>query len=390
MAKPRLNVWTLGHARHGKTTLTDALVARQAHRNGLPRHTGYLDPTSGKRSRIPLGSYGEVEYETATRHYGHIDGTSIYDYRSRLLLRGGDGAILVVAADEGVKAQTREHVRLARWAGISRFIVFVSKVDLQPDRDLLEVTEWEVRELLCQHDYPGDDVPIIRGNAFAVGTTAGKEDTAARCIDELLAALDDYLRLPELQNHKPFRMAVEAVMEVPGRGPVVVGRPEQGTIRVGEAVEVVGLRPAPRLATITAIEAFNKPLEFADSNLSVGILLAGVMRSDLERGMVLATPGSIRAVTRFEAAVYVLRPEEGGRQTPFFSGYRPQVCIHGVDMGGAITLRGGTDVGVPGEVVEVSIELYADMPLALEVGSRFALREGSRTVGVGTVTRLLA
>jgi elongation factor Tu len=318
MAKPHVNVWALGHAGHGKTTLTAALRARQAYRNNLPAFPTVHENTPTRSARVSLGPPTCVEYES----------------------------------------------------------------------DLLDLVEWEVRELLCQHDYPGDDVPFIRGNPRAVYETAGRDDNAARCIDELLGAMEEYLLVAERERNKPVRMTVEGALSIPDRGPAAHGRIEQGLLRPGEEIEIVGLRPVVQRARVVAIEAYQRELEVADPGLGVGVLLAEVTRADLERGMVLAAPGSIRAYTRFEAVVYVLRPEEGGRQSAFFSEYRPQFQFHGIDLGGRITLR-GTDVGVPGEVVEITVELYAGLPVAMEVGSRFAIREGNRTVGVGTVTRLL-
>jgi elongation factor Tu len=397
MTTPLLRIGTLGDYYHGKSSLAFAIVARQRHLGRYVHHVTAPEilrqPPVHRDNRDAPGfhriyQFQESIYETSTRRYVHLDDIGQEGHIKSLLTDAGreHGAILVVAGNLGLTAPTREQVRLARLVGIPRFVVFVSKVDLQPDPDLLDLVEWEVRELLCQHEYRGDDVPIIRGNPRAVLDTAAQDDSVARSIDELLAALDESLPLPEPEKDKPFLMPIEGLVTL-GEEHAVSGRVLQGSLPVGAAVEIVGLRSVVQRASITAVQFFSQPVPAAECGYGVGILLTGVARSDLERGMVLAAPGSIRAHTRFEAIAYVLRPEEGGRQSAFFSDYRPQFQFHGIDLGGRITLR-GTDVGVPGEVVEITVELYAGLPVAMEVGTRFAIREGSRTVGVGTVTRL--
>jgi elongation factor Tu len=301
-----------------------------------------------------------------------------------------DGAILVVAANDGPMPQTREHLLLARQVGVPKIVVYLNKVDTVDDPDLLELVEMEVRELLNKYEFPGDEVPIVRGNSLAVMQTAGKDDAAGKCIDDLLNALDSYIPTPERLEDKPFLMSIEDVFSIKGRGTVGTGRIERGRCKVGDEVEIIGLMKAPKKTTVTGVEMFQKTLEYGTAGDNVGVLLRGIERTDLERGQVLAKPGSIQPHTHFEAQVYVLSKDEGGRHTPFFTGYRPQFYFRTTDVTGNVTLPQGVEMCMPGDNVNVTVELIAESPIAMDEGLRFAIREGGRTVGSGVVTKILA
>ena len=392
--KPHLNVGTIGHIDHGKTTLSAALSARQAYRFGGTT-LGYEGIARGgivrDKAKIVTVVAAHVEYETATRHYAHVDCPGHADYVKNMITGTAqmDGAILVVAADDGAMPQTREHVLLARQVGVLGMVVFLNKVDAVDDPELLELVEMELRELLTRNGFAGDEVPVVRGSALAALRAGGRDDDACRCIDELTAALDAYLLEPERPVDQPFLMSVENVLQIAGRGTVATGRVDRGRLRPGDEVEVVGLAPALRRTVAVSVETFNQVLPEAEAGDNVGVLLRGVRRDEVGRGQVLAKPGTVTPHTRFEAAVYVLSKEEGGRHTPFFTGYRPQFFFRTADVTGTVTLPAGVEMCLPGDVAAVTVALAAETPVALEEGLRFAVREGGRTVGSGTVTRVL-
>jgi len=393
-SKPHVNVGTIGHIDHGKTTLSAALSARQAHRFG-----GTAVPYDGiargghvrDKSKIVTITAAHIEYETAARHYAHIDCPGHADYIKNMITGAAqmDGAILVVAADDGPMPQTRDHILLARQVGVPSLVVFLNKADAVDDPDLLDLVELEVRELLTRYEFPGADVPVIRGSALAALRSQGKDDAACACIDRLVQALDDYLPVPERLMDRPFLMSVEHVHQVEGRGTVATGRVERGRVRPGDEVEVVGLTRAPRKTVVTSVEMFRKVLDEAVAGDNVGVLLRHVKRDELERGQVLAKPGSIMPHTRFTAAVYVLDRDEGGRHTPFFNGYRPQFYFRTTDVTGTVALPEGVEMCLPGDVCTVTVDLQADAPIAMDEGLRFAIREGGRTVGSGSVVKIL-
>jgi elongation factor Tu len=332
-----------------------------------------------------------VEYETTARHYAHIDCPGHADYIKNMITGAAQmyGAFLVVAANDAPMPQTREHLLLARQVGVPRIVVFLNKIDTVDDPELLELGEMEVRELLSKYDFPGDEVPIIRGSALPVMQSAGKDEAAAKCVDDLFNALDTYIPTPERAEDKPFLMSIEDVFSIKGRGTVGTGRIERGKCKVGDEVEIVGLMKAPRKTVVTGVEMFQKTLEFGTAGDNVGVLLRGIERTDLERGQVLAKPGSITPHTDFEGEVYVLSKEEGGRHTPFFSGYRPQFYFRTTDVTGTVTLPQGIEMCMPGDNVKVTVQLLEESPIAMDEGLRFAIREGGRTVGSGVVTKIL-
>src|SRR5438876_8579487 len=404
--KPHVNVGTIGHIDHGKTTLTAALVMRSAVKNKITTFKGktITDPAADVYKQIAKGgtdrdalktvtiAVAHVEYETPNRHYAHIDCPGHADYIKNMITGAAqmDGAILVVAANDGPMPQTREHILLARQVGVPRIVVFLNKVDTVDDPELLDLVELEMRELLTKYEFPGDEIPIIRGSSKPALDTQGKDDKACKCIDDLMVALDTYIPTPIREEDKPFLMSIEDVFSIKGRGTVGTGRIERGKCKVGDEVEIVGLMKAPRKTTITGVEMFNKPLEYGMAGDNVGVLLRGIERTDLERGQVLAKPSSITPHTKFEAEVYVLSKEEGGRHTPFFSGYRPQFYFRTTDVTGTITLPEGVEMCMPGDNVKMTVELLAESPIAMDEGLRFAIREGGRTVGSGVVTKILA
>jgi elongation factor Tu len=393
--KPHVNVGTIGHIDHGKTTLTAAMVARQAYKNKVAKFKDYKEIAKGGTERDDLKTVtiavAHVEYETPNRHYAHIDCPGHADYIKNMITGAAqmDGAILVVAANDGPMPQTREHLLLARQVNVPYIVVFLNKVDTVDDPELIELVELELRELLSKYEFPGDEIPIIRGNALAAMQSVGKDDKACKCIDDLMNALDSYIPTPQREEDKPFLMSIEDVFSIKGRGTVGTGRIERGKVKIGDEVEIVGLMKAPRKTTVTGVEMFNKSLEYGMAGDNVGVLLRGIERTDLERGQVLAKPGSITPHTKFEANVYVLSKEEGGRHTPFFSGYRPQFYFRTTDVTGTATLPEGVEMCMPGDNIKMSVELLQDSPIAMDEGLRFAIREGGRTVGSGVVTKIL-
>jgi len=393
--KPHVNVGTIGHIDHGKTTLTAAIVARQGYLNKVAKIKDYSEIAKGgtvrDENKTVTIAVAHVEYETPNRHYAHIDCPGHADYIKNMITGAAqmDGAILVVAADDGPMPQTREHILLARQVGVPRIVVFMNKCDLVDDAELLELVEVELRDLLKKYEFPGDEIPVIRGNARAALDSKGKDDKACECIDNLMKALDSYIPTPTREEDKPFLMSIEDVFSIKGRGTVGTGRIERGAVKVGDEVEIVGLMKAPRKTVVTGVEMFQKTLDKGIAGDNVGILLRGIERTDLERGQVLAKPNSITPHTKFEANIYVLSKEEGGRHTPFFSGYKPQFYFRTTDVTGSVTLPEGVEMCMPGDNVRVTVELLPEMPIAMDEGLRFAVREGGRTVGSGVVTKIL-
>ena len=388
--KPHVNVGTIGHIDHGKTTTTAAILAVQAAK-GLGEVKSYADIAKGGTVRDETKTVtiaaSHVEYETENRHYAHIDCPGHADFIKNMITGAAqmDGAILVVAADTGPMPQTREHILLARQVDVPALVVFMNKVDLVDDEELLELVEIEVRDLLSKYGFPGDDVPLVKGNAKGALDNPGDEAYSA-CITELMEALDSYIPQPERDAEKPFLMAIEDVFSIAGRGTVCTGRIEQGIIKVGEKVELIGLRDTQE-TTCTGVEMFQKVLDEGQAGDNVGILLRGLKKEDVQRGQVLAAPGSINPHTKFEGEVYVLSKDEGGRHTPFFSGYRPQFYFRTTDVTGTTALLGGAEMCMPGDNVKVEVTLGKQ--IAMESGSRFAIREGGRTVGSGVVTKIV-
>jgi elongation factor Tu len=389
--KPHVNVGTIGHIDHGKSTLTAAIVAVQSTK-GLAKPISYADITKGGTVRDDTKTVtiavSHVEYESPQRHYAHIDCPGHADYIKNMITGAAqmDGGILVVSAADGPMPQTREHILLARQVNVPALVVFLNKVDLVDDEELLELVEMEIRDLLNKYDFPGDDVPIIRGNAKAALETPA-DATANACIGKLMDALDAHIPEPQRIVDKPFLMAVEDVFSIEGRGTVVTGRIEQGVVKVGEKIEIIGLRDTQE-TTVTGVEMFRKTLDQGVAGDNVGVLLRGTKKDDVERGQVLAAPKSITPHTKFNCEVYVLSKDEGGRKTPFFSGYRPQFYFRTTDVTGSVKLLGGAEMCMPGDNVELEVELQK--AVALVEGSRFAIREGGKTVGSGVVTKILA
>jgi elongation factor Tu len=392
--KPHVNVGTIGHIDHGKTTLSAAVSARQAHRFG-GEATSYEGIAKGgtvrDKDKIVTITASHIAYETANRHYAHIDCPGHADFIKNMITGAAqmDGAILLVAANDGVMPQTREHLLLARQVGVPHLVVFLNKVDTVEDPELLELVEMEIRELLDKFEIPGDRVPIVRGNARAALQSGGTDDDACRCIDELMDALDTFIPVPERLVDRPFLLSIEDVHQIEGRGTVVTGRIERGRVRVGDEVEVLGLAPQPRRTVVTCVEMFHEALDEGVAGDNVGVLLRHVKRDEVERGQVLARPGSITPHTRFQASIYVLKKEEGGRHTPFFAGYRPQFYFRTTDVTGSVELPDGVDMCLPGDHATVTVSLHDESPIAMDEGLRFAIREGGRTVGSGSVVRIL-
>jgi len=386
--KPHVNIGTIGHVDHGKTTLTAAITKRQATK-GMADFTPFdqIDKAPEERERGITIAIAHVEYETDERHYAHVDCPGHADYVKNMITGAAqmDGAILVIAATDGPMAQTREHILLARQVGVPYIIVYLNKTDMVDDEELIELVEMEVRELLTNEEYPGDDIPIIKGSALKALESEG-DNEYNDSIDELLAAVDSYIPIPERETDKPFLMAVEDVFTITGRGTVATGRVERGTIKVNDEVEIVGLRPTQK-TVVTGVEMFRKLLDQAEAGDNVGILLRGTKREEIERGQVLCKPGSVTPHTEFEGQVYVLTKDEGGRHTPFFDGYRPQFYFRTTDVTGVAHLPEGIEMVMPGDNVEITGQLIA--PIAMEEGLRFAIREGGRTVGSGRVTKII-
>ncbi len=386
-SKPHVNVGTIGHVDHGKTTLTAALTTILAEKfGGQAKGYDQIDNAPEEKARGITINTSHVEYETEDRHYAHVDCPGHADYVKNMITGAAqmDGAILVVSAADGPMPQTREHILLARQVGVPYIIVFMNKCDMVDDAELLELVEMEIRDLLSSYDFPGDDCPIVQGSALRAleGDAAYKEK-----IFELAAALDSYIPTPERAVDKPFLLPIEDVFSISGRGTVVTGRVERGIINVGDEIEIVGLK-ATQKTTCTGVEMFRKLLDQGQAGDNVGVLLRGTKREEVERGQVLAKPGSITPHTKFKAEVYVLSKEEGGRHTPFFANYRPQFYFRTTDVTGAVTLEEGVEMVMPGENVTITVELIA--PIAMEDGLRFAIREGGRTVGAGVVSSIIA
>ncbi len=385
--KPHVNVGTIGHVDHGKTTLTAAITEAQAAK-GFAEKVAFdqIDKAPEERERGITIATAHVEYQTEARHYAHVDCPGHADYVKNMITGAAqmDGAILVVSAADGPMPQTREHILLAKQVNVPYIIVFLNKVDMVDDEELLELVELEVRELLSSYDFPGDDTPIIKGSALKALENPGGDEAA--CIQELMDALDNYIPEPKREIDKPFLMPVEDVFSITGRGTVATGRIERGIIKVGEEVELVGFG-ADKKTTVTGVEMFRKLLDEGQAGDNVGLLLRGIDKDEIERGMVLAKTGSITPHTHFEAEVYVLTKEEGGRHTPFFKGYRPQFYFRTTDVTGSCELPSGVEMVMPGDNVQMTIELIT--PIAMDEGLRFAIREGGRTVGAGVVTKIL-
>jgi elongation factor Tu len=389
--KPHVNVGTIGHVDHGKTTLTAAITKVLSLRGEASyRAFDSIDNAPEERERGITIAIAHVEYATAARHYAHVDCPGHADYIKNMITGAAqmDGAILVVSAPDGPMPQTREHILLARQVEVPSIVVFLNKVDQMEDEELLELVELEVREILSKNGFPGDEVPIVRGSALAALSSESRDPEAPEyaCIWALMAAVDSYIPTPQRPVDRPFLMPVEDVFSIKGRGTVATGRAERGVLKVGDEVEVVGIRPVQR-TTVTGVEMFKKLLDQAQAGDNIGVLLRGVERSDIERGQVLAKPGTITPHVAFKAQVYVLSREEGGRHTAFYNGYRPQFYLRTTDVTGAIALPEGVEMVMPGDNIEMTIRLIT--PVALEDGLRFAIREGGRTVGAGAVTQIL-
>ncbi len=384
-SKPHVNIGTIGHVDHGKTTLTAAITKRLAEK-GQAKFEDYadIDKAPEERERGITINTAHVEYETDKRHYAHVDCPGHADYVKNMITGAAqmDGAILVLAATDGPMAQTKEHILLARQVGVPRIVVFMNKCDMVDDPEMLDLVEMDVRELLNKYEYDGDNTPVIRGSALKA--LEGDAEYQAK-IDELMDAVDEWIPTPERDNTKPFLMSIEDVFTITGRGTVVTGRVERGQLKLNDEVEIVGLKDTQK-TVVTGIEMFRKQLDYAEAGDNAGVLLRGISREQVQRGQVLAKPGSVTPHTKFEAQVYVLSKEEGGRHTPFFSNYRPQFYFRTTDVTGVVTLPEGTEMVMPGDNVSMTVELIA--PIAIENGTKFSIREGGRTVGAGTVTKI--
>ena len=388
--KPHLNIGTIGHVDHGKTTLTAAITKYLA-KKGLAEFRAFdsIDNAPEEKERGVTINISHVEYETEKRHYAHVDCPGHADYIKNMISGAAhmDGTILVVAASDGPMPQTREHILLARQVQVPYIVVFLNKVDLVDDPELLDLVELELRELLTQYEFPGDDIPIIRGSALKALEADDTTSPDVKCIEELVKAVDEYIPEPKRDTDKPFLMPVGDVFTISGRGTVVTGRVDRGIVKVGEEVEIIGIRPTIK-TVVTGVEMFRKTLDEGRAGDDVGLLLRGIKREEVERGQVVAKPASITPHTKFEAAVYVLTKEEGGRHTPFFSGYRPQFYFRTTDATGVATLPEGVEMVMPGDNVKMTVELIT--PIAMEEQLRFAIREGGRTVGAGVVSKVIA
>ena len=389
--KPHLNIGTIGHVDHGKTTLTAAItkVLSLANPKVSFRSFDSIDKAPEEKERGITIAIAHVEYETENRHYAHVDCPGHADYIKNMITGAAqmDGAILVVSAADGPMPQTREHILLARQVGVPYIVVFMNKVDMVDDPELLDLVELEVRELLSKYEFPGDQIPVVRGSALNAlnNGTGKKDDEASKCIFDLMAAVDSYIPLPQRATEKPFLMPIEDIFTISGRGTVVTGRVERGTVKVEDEIEIIGMRPTVA-RVVTGIEMFNKELDSGMAGDNVGILLRGTKKEEVERGQVLAAKGSITPHRKYKSQVYILTKEEGGRHTPFVAGYRPQFYFRTTDVTGVVTLPQGVEIVMPGDNVTFEIELI--VPIAMEKGLRFAIREGGRTVGAGTVTEI--
>ena len=387
-SKPHVNIGTIGHVDHGKTTLTAAIATvLSKHGGGEAQSYDSIDNAPEEKERGITINTSHIEYETETRHYAHVDCPGHADYVKNMITGAAqmDGAILVVSAADGPMPQTREHILLSRNVGVPYIVVFLNKMDMVDDEELLELVEMEVRDLLSEYDFPGDDVPVIAGSALKA--LEGDESYEEKIL-ELMAAVDEYIPTPERDTDKPFMMPVEDVFSITGRGTVATGRVERGEVRVGDEVEIVGIKDETSKTTVTGVEMFRKLLDYAEAGDNIGALLRGVAREDIERGQVLAKPATITPHTKFKAEVYVLSKEEGGRHTPFFTNYRPQFYFRTTDVTGVVELPEGTEMVMPGDNVAMDVELIH--PIAIEDGTRFSIREGGRTVGSGVVSEIKA
>ncbi|WP_273129028.1 elongation factor Tu [Metabacillus sp. HB246100] len=386
-SKTHANIGTIGHVDHGKTTLTAAITTVLAKRSGKGAAMAYdmIDAAPEERERGITISTAHVEYETDTRHYAHVDCPGHADYVKNMITGAAqmDGGILVVSAADGPMPQTREHILLSRQVGVPYLVVFLNKCDMVDDEELLELVEMEVRDLLSEYDFPGDDVPVIKGSALKA--LEGEADWEERIV-ELMNAVDEYIPTPERDTEKPFMMPVEDVFSITGRGTVATGRVERGQVKVGDVIDIIGITEEPKSTTVTGVEMFRKLLDYAEAGDNIGALLRGVARDDIQRGQVLAKPGTITPHTKFKAEVYVLSKEEGGRHTPFFTNYRPQFYFRTTDVTGICQLPEGVEMVMPGDNVEMSVDLIA--PIAIEEGTKFSIREGGRTVGAGVVATI--
>ena len=390
--KPHMNVGTIGHVDHGKTTLTSVITHVLA-KQGLAKERAYdsIDKAPEERERGITIAIAHVEYETQKRHYAHVDCPGHADYVKNMITGAAqmDGAILVVSAPDGPMPQTREHILLARQVGVPKIVVFMNKVDMLEDKELLDLVEMEVRELLSKYNFPGDEIPVIRGSALKANECGCGAATCANCgsILKLMEAVDTYMPTPVREIDKPFLMSVEDVFSIKGRGTVATGRVERGKVKVGDEVDIVGIKPDVKKSVVTGVEMFNKTLDEGQAGDNLGVLLRGVEPEDLERGQVLAKPGSITPHKKYEAEAYILTKEEGGRHTPFFNGYRPQFYFRTTDVTGVVSLTGGAEMVMPGDNVKVNVELLT--AVAMDEGLRFAIREGGKTVGAGVVTKII-
>ncbi|WP_096550061.1 elongation factor Tu [Ureibacillus thermosphaericus] len=386
-SKPHVNIGTIGHVDHGKTTLTAAIATVLAKKTGgEAKSYDQIDNAPEEKERGITINTSHVEYETEKRHYAHVDCPGHADYVKNMITGAAqmDGGILVVSAADGPMPQTREHILLSRQVGVPYLVVFLNKCDMVDDEELLELVEMEVRDLLSEYDFPGDEVPVIKGSALKA--LEGDAEWEAKII-ELMDAVDEYIPTPQRETDKPFMMPVEDVFSITGRGTVATGRVERGQVKVGDEVEIIGLADEPTKTTVTGIEMFRKLLDYAEAGDNIGALLRGISRDEVQRGQVLAKPGSITPHTAFKAQVYVLSKEEGGRHTPFFSNYRPQFYFRTTDVTGVITLPEGVEMVMPGDNIEMTVELIS--PIAIEEGTKFSIREGGRTVGAGSVSEII-
>ncbi|MFS0638075.1 elongation factor Tu [Mesobacillus foraminis] len=386
-SKPHVNIGTIGHVDHGKTTLTAAITTVLSKAGGgEARGYDQIDNAPEEKERGITINTSHVEYETANRHYAHVDCPGHADYVKNMITGAAqmDGGILVVSAADGPMPQTREHILLSRQVGVPYLVVFMNKCDMVDDEELLELVEMEIRDLLSEYDFPGDDIPVIKGSALKA--LEGEADWEEKII-ELMAAVDEYIPEPTRDTEKPFMMPVEDVFSITGRGTVATGRVERGQVKVGDVIEIIGLTEEPKSTTVTGVEMFRKLLDYAEAGDNIGALLRGVAREDIQRGQVLAKPGSITPHVKFKAEVYVLSKEEGGRHTPFFSNYRPQFYFRTTDVTGIVQLPEGVEMVMPGDNIEMNVELIA--PIAIEEGTKFSIREGGRTVGAGVVATIV-
>ena len=394
--KPHINIGTIGHVDHGKTTLTAAITKTLHQRYGLGQDVAFdqIDKAPEEKERGITISTAHVEYETPNRHYAHVDCPGHADYVKNMITGAAqmDGAILVCAATDGPMPQTREHILLSRQVGVPYIIVFLNKCDMVDDEELLDLVEMEVRELLSEYDFPGDDIPIVKGSAlkaleYAMSNDDVKDAPDCQCIFELMDAVDEYIPSPQRATDQPFLMPVEDVFSITGRGTVATGRVERGVVKLSDTVEIVGLMEKPRQVVVTGVEMFRKLLDLAEAGDNIGLLLRGVQRNEIERGQVLAKPGTIHPHTHFIGQVYVLTKEEGGRHTPFFNGYRPQFYFRTTDVTGNIKLPEGVEMVMPGDNISMTVQLIC--PIAMQEGLRFAIREGGHTVGAGVVAKII-